>query len=105
MRNGVLTCLGVERTKNIGDYMQSLAARQFAGRDAVLVERERIDRCSGGPTRLVMNLLSFGPDGRCQPPPEGKITPTTPPPPVRTEFRPYAERLARRCREFMEGRT
>ena len=52
-----------------------------------------------------MNLLTFGPDGRCQPPPEGKITPTTPPPPVRTEFRPYADALLRRCREFMEGLT
>lgn len=55
MNKGVLVCLGSARTKNIGDYMQSLAARQFAGRDAVLVERERIDQYAGGPTRLVMN--------------------------------------------------
>ena len=55
MRRGALVCFGSARTKNIGDYMQSLAARQFAGRDAVLVERERLDRYSGGPTRVVMN--------------------------------------------------
>lgn len=55
MKKGVLVCLGTARKKNIGDYMQSLAARQFAGGDAVLVERERIDRYAGGPTRLVMN--------------------------------------------------
>ena len=52
-----------------------------------------------------MNLLSFGSDGRCQPPLGGKITPSTPPPPVRTEFRPYVESMSRRCREFMEGQA
>ena len=47
-----------------------------------------------------MNVLTFGPDGRCQPPAGGKITPATPPPPVRTEHRPFAEALAGRCRDF-----
>ena len=55
MRKGVLACLGGGRLKNIGDYIQSIAARQFVGNDYVIVERERLDRYDGGPTRVVMN--------------------------------------------------
>ena len=54
-KNGVLCCLGDERRKNIGDYIQSIAAAQFAGPDAVRVEREHLDEYAGGPTRLAMN--------------------------------------------------
>lgn len=55
MRKGVLVCFGTARQKNIGDYMQSLAARQFAGSDAMLLEREKLHQHSGELTRLVMN--------------------------------------------------
>lgn len=55
MKNGVLVCIGKAELKNIGDYIQSIAAMQFSGRDAVRVERESLDTYSGGPTRLIMN--------------------------------------------------
>lgn len=54
-KNGVLCCLGDESRKNIGDYIQSIAAAQFAGPDAVRVEREHLDEYAGGPTRVAMN--------------------------------------------------
>lgn len=69
MRNGVLVCLGEKRIKNIGDYVQSLAAAQFAGQDPVLVERERLSEYAGGPLRLAMNgWFMFHPE-RFPPPP------------------------------------
>ena len=55
MRNGVLVSIGGKGFKNIGDYMQSIAARQFAGDDAVLVERERLASYDGEPVRCIMN--------------------------------------------------
>lgn len=55
MKRGVLVCLGEARTKNIGDYMQSLAAAQFAGAEAVFIEREKLDAYDGAPVKLVMN--------------------------------------------------
>lgn len=55
MKNGVLVCLGGGRLKNIGDYIQTIAARQFAGGDCVTIERERLNTYDGGPTRLIMN--------------------------------------------------
>ena len=48
-------CLGGKGLKNIGDYMQSVAARQFAGDDAVLVERERLASYDGDDVKVVMN--------------------------------------------------
>lgn len=47
--------MGEAPRKNIGDYIQSMAAAQFAGPDAVRVERECMDGYSGGQTRIVMN--------------------------------------------------
>ena len=55
MKRGVLVCSAKGARKNIGDYMQSIAARQFAGPDAVNVERECLWQYEGGPTKLVMN--------------------------------------------------
>ena len=55
MKFGVLTCWGGGKLKNIGDYVQSVAAEQFAGTDAVRVEREHLDDYAGGPTKVVMN--------------------------------------------------
>ena len=55
MKRGVLVCSGKGVRKNIGDYVQSIAARQFAGADSVNVEREGLSRYDGGPTKLIMN--------------------------------------------------
>lgn len=55
MKKGVLVCFGGSEWKNIGDYVQSLAARQFAGSDAVNMERESLQDYAGGPTKLIMN--------------------------------------------------
>lgn len=55
MKRGILVCLGTARTKNIGDYMQSLVAAQFAGDKPVFIERERLDSYDGEPVKLVMN--------------------------------------------------
>src|SRR5690554_3841176 len=41
--------------KNIGDYIQSLAARQFLGPDYVLVEREQLHNYDGERIKLIMN--------------------------------------------------
>ena len=55
MKKGILVCIGRGRLKNIGDYIQSIAAMQFAGRDAVRVEREALNTYADGPTKVVMN--------------------------------------------------
>lgn len=57
MKKGVLTCLGKaeNKRKNVGDYIQSLAAAQFAGYDAVSVQREFLNEYAGDPTKLIMN--------------------------------------------------
>lgn len=55
IKNGVLCCLGGGRLKNIGDYIQSVAAALFAGPNAVRIQREHMNTYAGGPTRLVMN--------------------------------------------------
>ena len=55
MKRGILTCFGDARGKNIGDYIQSVAAAQFAGSDAVWLERERLDTYDGPPVKVVMN--------------------------------------------------
>ena len=47
MRNGIVVCIGEERYKNIGDYVQSVAAAQFSGQAPALVERERLSDYSG----------------------------------------------------------
>lgn len=41
--------------KNIGDYIQSIAARQFTGHDAILIEREHLHEYFGVPVKLIMN--------------------------------------------------
>ena len=54
-KNGVLVCFGETEHKNIGDYIQSVAVAQFAGPDAILVERETMNAYAGDPVRVVMN--------------------------------------------------
>ena len=55
VKNGVLVCLGETDHKNIGDYIQSVAAAQFAGPDAAHVERETMNAYAGDQIRVVMN--------------------------------------------------
>ena len=40
---------------NIGDYVQSIAARQFIGKPDVFVKRENLDNYRGEPIKLIMN--------------------------------------------------
>ena len=40
--------------KNMGDYVQSIAAKQFVGDDAVLLEREHLNNYMGEPVKLIM---------------------------------------------------
>lgn len=41
--------------KNIGDYIQSLAAKQFLDDEPILVEREELNSYQGEPIKLIMN--------------------------------------------------
>ena len=43
MKNGLLICSGTGKTKNMGDYMQSLAQEQFLPKVDCYVEREKMD--------------------------------------------------------------
>lgn len=70
---GVLTCRGFGARKNIGDYIQSLAAAQFAGAGAIRVERERLDAYAGPRVRLAMNAWFMHEPGRF--PPSSAIEP------------------------------
>lgn len=56
MKFGLLVTSPIANTKNIGDYMQSLAAKQFLPKDFVYVEKEKVSefRC-GEPTKVIMN--------------------------------------------------
>ena len=54
MENGLIL-VGTEKSLNIGDYIQAVAAEQFFEHIDVYVERERLDEYSGEPVRLIMN--------------------------------------------------
>ena len=85
MRNGIVVCLGEGRYKNIGDYVQSVAAAQFSGPAPALVEREHLSDYSGEPVKLVMNgWFMFHPEKF---PPAAQITPLF----VSFHVRPKAE--------------
>lgn len=55
MKKGLLIYKAKGTYKNIGDYIQSLAAEQFTGRDVVFVERDRLHEYSGETLKLIMN--------------------------------------------------
>lgn len=56
MKNGLLIYYSKnKKDKNIGDYIQSVAAEHFAGKDVVLVEREHLHEYNGEPIKLIMN--------------------------------------------------
>ena len=73
MKKGILVSIGGVGLKNIGDYVQSIAARQFAGEDAVFVERERLASYDGDDVKCIMNAwFMFHPE---QFPPAPQIKP------------------------------
>ena len=55
MKHGILVCYGRKAYKNIGDYIQSVAAAQYAGPEALRIERESLDTYDGDPVKVVMN--------------------------------------------------
>lgn len=55
MLNGLLTYTRKYGIVNLGDYIQSLAAKQFLDHVDVLVGREELDLYAGNDTRLIMN--------------------------------------------------
>ena len=73
MKKGILTYLSKGRHKNLGDYMQSVAAAQFVGPEPVYLDRETLDAYDGEPAKLVMNgWFMFRPSHF---PPSAKIDP------------------------------
>lgn len=55
MKKGLLIYKASTAYKNIGDYIQSIAAEQYTGKDVVLIEREHLHEYSGEPVKLIMN--------------------------------------------------
>ena len=56
MKNGLLICSGTGKTKNIGDYIQSLAQKQFLDTVDCYVEREKMDEFeSDEKVNVIMN--------------------------------------------------
>ncbi len=56
MKKGLLIYLSNnKKEKNIGDYIQGIAARQFTGKDVIYVEREHLNVYTGEPIKLIMN--------------------------------------------------
>ena len=56
MKNGLLICSGTGKYKNIGDYIQSLAAELFFDHIDILVERERLNEyISEEKTKVILN--------------------------------------------------
>lgn len=54
MKNGLLL-VGTEQLFNIGDYIQAVAAEQFFENIDVYIEREKLDKYTGGPAKIIMN--------------------------------------------------
>jgi hypothetical protein len=55
MRKGLLIYKARGTLKNIGDYIQGIAAEQYTGSDVVYVQREKLHEYSGEPILLIMN--------------------------------------------------
>ena len=64
MKNGLLICTGTGDTKNIGDYIQSVAQEQFFDHIDCYVEREHLDSfISDEKVKLIMNAwFMWNPD-------------------------------------------
>lgn len=52
---GLLTYAAIRGNVNLGDFIQSLAARQFLPHTDVLVDRERLLQYGGEPVKMIMN--------------------------------------------------
>ena len=75
MKNAVMKYLSFGKTvrmKNMGDYIQSIAANQFM-KASLLIERERLDEYDGEPIKLIMN--GWWMHQPCHFPPSEKIQP------------------------------
>ena len=55
MLYGLLTYSAVRGRINLGDYIQSIAARQFLPRVDVLLNRDRLARYEGPPVKVILN--------------------------------------------------
>ena len=55
MKNALLIYQPYEGYINIGDYIQSLASKQFLGNIDIFLNRERLDEYCGEKVRLIMN--------------------------------------------------
>ncbi|MRT93460.1 polysaccharide pyruvyl transferase family protein [Ancylomarina sp. 16SWW S1-10-2] len=55
MKHALLSYQEGERTFNLGDNVQSLAARQFLKKDPILIDRERLYHYAGDEVKLIMN--------------------------------------------------
>jgi hypothetical protein len=55
LKFGLLTYTENRRFFNVGDFIQSLAAKQFLPRVDELINREALGSYSGGPVKLIMN--------------------------------------------------
>lgn len=75
MKYGLLVTSPIANTKNIGDYMQSLAAKQFLPGDFVYVEKEKISEFkSDDSVKVIMNgWFMWHPEN--WPPKEEKLIP------------------------------
>lgn len=55
MKHALLTYQEGKRTFNLGDNVQSLAARQFLKKDPILINREKLFHYKGDDVKLIMN--------------------------------------------------
>jgi hypothetical protein len=55
MKNGILIYKSYANSFNIGDYIQSLAAKQFIKEPIELINREELDCYEGDPIKLILN--------------------------------------------------
>ena len=55
MKYGLLTYTGAKNTYNVGDYVQSLAARQYLPQVDEFLNRERLGKYEDDPIKLIMN--------------------------------------------------
>ena len=47
--------LSYPNSKNLGDYIQSIAAKKFIDEDAICIDREKLNTYNGDKVKLIMN--------------------------------------------------
>jgi len=55
MKHALLIYKANKEYKNIGDYIQSVAASQFTGKDVIFIDREQLNKYSGEEVKLIIN--------------------------------------------------